>query len=85
MTDAQHAKATSPETEPVEGDPMTFETDTTAPAAAASEVENVFVTKDLHVYYGDFLAVRNVDLEIAKNEITAFIGPSGCGKSTVLR
>ena len=38
-----------------------------------------------HVYYGDFLAVREVDLNIAKNEITAFIGPSGCGKSTVLR
>jgi len=47
--------------------------------------EQVFVTDDLHVYYGDFLAVRKVDLEIAKNEITAFIGPSGCGKSTVLR
>ena len=47
--------------------------------------ENVFVTKGLHVYYGDFLAVREVDLDIAKNEITAFIGPSGCGKSTVLR
>jgi phosphate transport system ATP-binding protein len=53
-----------------------------SPAATA---ENVFVTKDLHVYYGDFLAVRKVDLDIAKNEITAFIGPSGCGKSTVLR
>ncbi|HUS41793.1 MAG TPA: phosphate ABC transporter ATP-binding protein PstB [Ilumatobacteraceae bacterium] len=47
--------------------------------------ENVFVTRDLHVFYGDFLAVRQVDLDIAKNEITAFIGPSGCGKSTVLR
>jgi phosphate transport system ATP-binding protein len=54
----------------------------TAPVAAK---EDVFVTKDLHVYYGDFLAVREVDLNIAKNEITAFIGPSGCGKSTVLR
>ncbi len=48
-------------------------------------VENVFVTSDLHVHYGNFLAVRDVNLEIAKNEITAFIGPSGCGKSTVLR
>jgi phosphate transport system ATP-binding protein len=58
----------------------------TADAAAAAESkERVFITKGLHVYYGDFLAVRDVDLDIAKNEITAFIGPSGCGKSTVIR
>jgi phosphate transport system ATP-binding protein len=54
-------------------------------AHSAAAAENVFVTKGLHVYYGDFLAVRDVDLDIARNEITAFIGPSGCGKSTVLR
>lgn len=36
-------------------------------------------------YYGDFKAVRDVDLDFARNEITALIGPSGCGKSTVLR
>jgi phosphate transport system ATP-binding protein len=41
--------------------------------------------RDLHVYYGDFLAVKEVDLPIRQNEITALIGPSGCGKSTVLR
>jgi phosphate transport system ATP-binding protein len=45
----------------------------------------VFDVDDLHVYYGDFLAVRNVSLQIAKGQITAVIGPSGCGKSTVLR
>ena len=45
----------------------------------------VFEVRDLAVYYGDFRAVRDVDLDIRKNEITAFIGPSGCGKSTVLR
>jgi phosphate transport system ATP-binding protein len=45
----------------------------------------VFQTRDLAVYYGDFRAVREVDLDIRQNEITAFIGPSGCGKSTVLR
>jgi phosphate transport system ATP-binding protein len=47
--------------------------------------ESVFRTDDLNIYYGDFLAVRNVTMEIQKNAITAFIGPSGCGKSTVLR
>ena len=41
--------------------------------------------KDLNVYYGDFHAVKHVDLKVKKNKITALIGPSGCGKSTVLR
>ncbi|MEA5451395.1 phosphate ABC transporter ATP-binding protein PstB [Leptolyngbya sp. CCNP1308] len=41
--------------------------------------------ENLNVYYGSTLAVRNVDLDIPRNEIVAFIGPSGCGKSTVLR
>jgi len=41
--------------------------------------------EDLSVYYGEFRAVRNVNLKIRGQEITAFIGPSGCGKSTVLR
>lgn len=42
-------------------------------------------TKNLHVYYGNFLAVKNVSLKIERQKITAIIGPSGCGKSTVLR
>ncbi|MBW0105863.1 phosphate ABC transporter ATP-binding protein PstB [Pseudonocardia sp. KRD291] len=40
---------------------------------------------DLRVFYGDFLAVQDVELTFAENRITALIGPSGCGKSTVLR
>jgi phosphate transport system ATP-binding protein len=55
------------------------------PATAAARVPEVFTTRDLAVYYGAFRAVRDVDLAIRQNEITAFIGPSGCGKSTVLR
>ena len=54
-----------------------------AGADAASEV--VFRVRDLSVYYGEFRAVQDVDLDIRRNEITAFIGPSGCGKSTVIR
>jgi phosphate transport system ATP-binding protein len=45
----------------------------------------VFTLEDLSVYYGAFRAVREVNLSVARNEITAFIGPSGCGKTTVLR
>jgi phosphate transport system ATP-binding protein len=39
----------------------------------------------LHVYYGSFLAVNDISLQIETQKITAIIGPSGCGKSTVLR
>ena len=45
----------------------------------------VFDASDLSVYYGDFRAVRDVNMVIRRKEITALIGPSGCGKSTVLR
>ena len=41
--------------------------------------------KHLNIYYGDFLAVEDVNINIEPNKVTAFIGPSGCGKSTVLR
>lgn len=41
--------------------------------------------KDLNLYYGDFKALKNINLNIYEKEITAFIGPSGCGKSTTLK
>ena len=41
--------------------------------------------KDLDLYYGDFQALHNVNLDIRENEILSFIGPSGCGKSTLLK
>ena len=41
--------------------------------------------KNLDLYYSDFKALKNVNLEIEANKITAFIGPSGCGKSTLLK
>lgn len=44
-----------------------------------------FEIKNLDLYYGDFKALKNVNLEIPEKEITAFIGPSGCGKSTLLK
>ena len=44
-----------------------------------------FKVKDLDLYYGDFKALKNINLQIAEKEITAFIGPSGCGKSTLLK
>ncbi|AUZ06065.1 phosphate transporter ATP-binding protein [Vitreoscilla sp. C1] len=41
--------------------------------------------KDFNFYYGDFHALKNINLDIAEKKVTAFIGPSGCGKSTLLR
>ena len=58
-------------------------TDVVAPSPPAFAA--VFDLQSLEVHYGSFRAVREVTLQIAKNEITAFIGPSGCGKTTVLR
>ena len=40
---------------------------------------------DVNIFYGDFHAVQNVNMQIPAQAVTAFIGPSGCGKSTVLR
>ncbi len=44
-----------------------------------------FLVEKLDFYYGDLHALKNINLNIMQNEITAFIGPSGCGKSTFLR
>lgn len=48
-------------------------------------MENIFNIKNLNLYYNDFNALKNINIDIAKNQITAFIGPSGCGKSTLLK
>ena len=49
------------------------------------ENQSIFEIKDFSIYYGDFMAVKNITLNIESNKITAIIGPSGCGKSTLLR
>jgi phosphate transport system ATP-binding protein len=57
-----------------------------APAdAARADVEPIFDVSNVHVFYGEHRAVRDISLRIARNEITALIGPSGCGKSTFIR
>jgi phosphate transport system ATP-binding protein len=58
-------------------------TSTTLPAD--STVKNILTTRDLNFYYGNFHSLKNINLEIQQNTVTAFIGPSGCGKSTLLR
>src|ERR1700677_52007 len=58
----------------------------TPPAPATSGDEAVVIDCNVsELYYGTFKAVRDTQIPIEKNTVTAFIGPSGCGKSTVLR
>ena len=46
---------------------------------------DAFTVQNMDLYYGNFHALKNVNLNLASGEITAFIGPSGCGKSTFLK
>ncbi|HET9770340.1 MAG TPA: ATP-binding cassette domain-containing protein, partial [Acidimicrobiia bacterium] len=66
-------------------EPEVVLTDRPAEDGPIDEQQAVFDMQDLSVFYGDFRAVRNVEMVVRRHEITAFIGPSGCGKSTVLR
>ena len=44
-----------------------------------------YTIENLELFYGDFKALKNINMKIQEKEITAFIGPSGCGKSTLLK
>ena len=54
-----------------------------APAAAAESPK--LIVRDLKFYYGDYLALKSINMQVAERRVTAIIGPSGCGKSTLLR
>lgn len=51
----------------------------------ADIITDKMTVKGLDLYYGDFHALKNINLDMHANEVTAFIGPSGCGKSTFLK
>ncbi len=63
---------------------MTVKTDETKTETSTSEKYKLHA-KNVSVFYGDFLAINNISMNIKPKSITAFIGPSGCGKSTFLR
>ena len=50
-----------------------------------NNTQNKMTVKGLDLYYGDFHALNNINLDMKDREVTAFIGPSGCGKSTFLK
>jgi phosphate transport system ATP-binding protein len=55
------------------------------PATQQLPLKNAIEIRNLNFFYGTFKGLKNVNLDIAENKVTAFIGPSGCGKSTLLR
>jgi phosphate transport system ATP-binding protein len=55
------------------------------PNSHNSALKNALEIRNLNFFYGSFKGLKNVNLDIAENKVTAFIGPSGCGKSTLLR
>ena len=60
--------------------------DSLSPTDASTNKSEIVIQAQIEtLYYGKFLALRDINLPIYKNTITAFIGPSGCGKSTLLR
>lgn len=64
---------------------MTQDQNVTLDPQALTAEQTALKVRDLNLYYGDKQALFNVDMNIAKGQVTAFIGPSGCGKSTLLR
>ena len=48
-------------------------------------MENIFKIENVNLFYGEKQALKNINLDLYKNQVTALIGPSGCGKSTLLR
>ena len=48
-------------------------------------MKNILEVKDMNLWYSNFQALKNINMEIPENQITAYIGPSGCGKSTFLK
>ena len=54
-------------------------------ASAENSANLKIIARDVKVFYGQTEAVKGISMDIAQNEVVAFIGPSGCGKSTFLR
>jgi phosphate transport system ATP-binding protein len=55
------------------------------PVTQPLPLKSAIQIRNLNFFYGTFKGLKNVNLDIAENKVTAFIGPSGCGKSTLLR
>ena len=84
MSNATVSNVSSPSTEVGSVRGVNLRVESTGGSTSPAN-EMIMQSIDLQVHYGDFLAVRDVNLKIHRGEITALIGPSGCGKSTIIR
>src|SRR5690625_1428879 len=65
---------------------MNYSFENTPSSGQRQDADNIKIeVKDLNFYYGHFHALKNINMFVKENKVTAFIGPSGCGKSTLLR
>lgn len=64
---------------------MVVDVRTAVPGSKVAQADTQVSARELNLWYGEFQALREIDLDIREKEITALIGPSGCGKSTFLR
>ena len=65
--------------------PVSLKQSDTPPGGAGAKAPVKIAARNLNFYYGRFHALKEINVEILQNSVTAFIGPSGCGKSTLLR
>lgn len=70
--------------QPVTESPAATQSETAAMAKTATAAHKILI-RELDFYYGDTRALKNINVPLYANKVTAFIGPSGCGKSTLLR
>ena len=87
-TDESSTSSEIPPDPPVRevAEPVTQESSLSGETVGNVRAENAFmIAEDVNVHYGENHAIKNVTLEIGRNEVLALIGPSGCGKSTFLR
>ena len=85
MTDSQPGTETDAPDFAAPPPPTAALGDVAGGAVEQEQTEALVKITDFNCWYGDFQAVHNINMDIAKNRVTAFIGPSGCGKSTFLR
>ncbi len=79
-------KTTQPDQLPSTGQPSSTSASPVSSGAESNPEAKVAIEiKDFDAFYGDFQAIRNINLNIPEKTVTAFIGPSGCGKSTLLK
>jgi phosphate transport system ATP-binding protein len=87
MTDQQTAHSTGEDLSTMTErlDSLTDTSVVASPTDLPTGPDNRIVVENLNIYYGDFLAVKDVNMVIEPRSVTALIGPSGCGKSTFIR